>query len=145
MPAAYSYLRFSSPQHATGDSIRRQTQARDTWLAAHPDVKLDASLVMTDAGRSGYNRKDWDTYALAQFVTHVKSGRVPKGSYLRCIEANGYASQMGETHDHGTHSFDADADDHDDRAQEDAAEHAGQDQAGRAQEVGSGIAEAQEG
>jgi DNA invertase Pin-like site-specific DNA recombinase len=82
MPAAYSYLRFSSPQQASGDSIRRQTQARDTWLAAHPDVKLDASLVMTDAGRSGFNRKDWDTYALAQFVAHVKSGRVAKGSYL---------------------------------------------------------------
>ncbi len=82
MPAAYSYLRFSSPQQASGDSIRRQTQARDLWLAARPDVKLDGSLIMTDAGRSGYNRKDWDTYALAQFVAHVKSGRVSKGSYL---------------------------------------------------------------
>jgi DNA invertase Pin-like site-specific DNA recombinase len=79
---AFSYLRFSSPQQATGDSIRRQTQARDTWIVAHPNVKLDSSLVMTDAGRSGFKRANWDTYALAQFVEHVKSGRVAKGSYL---------------------------------------------------------------
>src|SRR5947208_3498002 len=82
MRAAYSYLRFSSPAQATGDSIRRQTQAREQWLAAHPEAHLDASLVMTDAGRSAYRRKDWDTYALARFVEHIKSGRVEPGSYL---------------------------------------------------------------
>jgi DNA invertase Pin-like site-specific DNA recombinase len=82
MPTAYSYLRFSSPQQATGDSIRRQTTARDKWLAEHPDAHLDTSLVMTDAGRSGYKRKDWDAYALAAFVEAIKSGRVAKGSYL---------------------------------------------------------------
>ena len=53
MPLAYSYLRFSSPQQAAGDSIRRQTQSREAWLAVHPAVKLDTSLMMTDAGRSG--------------------------------------------------------------------------------------------
>lgn len=82
MPTAYSYLRFSSPEQAKGDSIRRQTAARDAWLAAHPGVTLDTSLKMTDAGRSGYKRDNWDTYALAEFVELVKKGRVPKGSYL---------------------------------------------------------------
>ncbi len=48
----------------------------------HPDVRLDTSLVMTDAGRSGFKRKDWDTYALARFVECMKSGRVEAGSYL---------------------------------------------------------------
>ena len=37
---------------------------------------------MTDAGRSGYKRKDWDAYALAAFVEAIKTGRVAKGSYL---------------------------------------------------------------
>ena len=82
MPTAYSYLRFSSPQQATGDSIRRQTQSREAWLAAHPAVKLDKSLVMTDAGRSAFRRKDWDTYALARFVDYIKAGQVEAGSYL---------------------------------------------------------------
>jgi DNA invertase Pin-like site-specific DNA recombinase len=83
MPTAYSYLRFSSPEQAKGDSITRQTEARDAWLAEHPDVTLDTALVMTDAGRSGYDRKDgFDTYALGAFVDLVKRGRVPGGSYL---------------------------------------------------------------
>jgi DNA invertase Pin-like site-specific DNA recombinase len=82
MPTAYSYLRFSSPQQATGDSIRRQTQTRDAWLTDHPKVKLDTSLTLVDAGRSGFRRKNWDTYALAQFVKLIKSGRVEAGSYL---------------------------------------------------------------
>ena len=68
MPLAYSYLRFSSPQQSTGDSLRRQIEARENWLAAHPGVVLDESLVMTDAGRSAFKRKEWDTYALARFV-----------------------------------------------------------------------------
>ena len=82
MPTAYSYLRFSSPEQAKGDSIRRQTQARDSWLALHPDVKLDTALKMTDAGRSAYNRTNPETYAMAQFVELVKAGRVKAGSYL---------------------------------------------------------------
>lgn len=82
MPLAFSYLRFSSPQQATGDSIRRQTQARESWLAAHPGIELDKSLKMTDSGRSAFKRKDWDTYALARFVDCIKSGRVEAGSYL---------------------------------------------------------------
>ena len=82
MPLAHSYLRFSSPQQATGDSIRRQTEAREKWLAAHPGVELDHSLVMTDAGRSAFKRQDWATYALAEFVKHIKSGRVESGSFL---------------------------------------------------------------
>jgi DNA invertase Pin-like site-specific DNA recombinase len=79
---AYSYLRFSSPQQSAGDSIRRQTEAREDWLAAHPDVRLDQSLVMTDAGRSAFRREGWDTYALARFVDCIKAGRVRPGSYL---------------------------------------------------------------
>lgn len=81
-PTAYSYLRFSSPQQATGDSIRRQAQARESWLAAHPEIKLDTSLVLTDSGRSAFKRNNWDTYALARFVDCIKSGRVVAGSYL---------------------------------------------------------------
>src|SRR5262245_16301026 len=82
MPVAYSYQRYSSPKQVKGDSIRRQTEAREYWLAAHKGVRLDTALSMTDAGRSGFRRKDWDTYALARFVEHIKSGRVEPGSYL---------------------------------------------------------------
>ena len=82
MPLVYSYMRFSSPQQATGHSLTRQIKERDKWLAEHPGAQLDGSLVMTDAGRSGWRRKDWDTYALAKFIEYIKSGRVEPGSYL---------------------------------------------------------------
>ena len=29
---AYSYIRFSHPDQAKGDSLRRQEEARDAWL-----------------------------------------------------------------------------------------------------------------
>jgi DNA invertase Pin-like site-specific DNA recombinase len=81
-PIAYSYLRFSSPEQAEGDSVRRQTALRDGWLKRHPEVRLDTKLV--DSGVSGYrgehrtNRK----HALASFLDLVERGRVPAGSYL---------------------------------------------------------------
>src|SRR5262245_891964 len=82
MRQAYSYLRFSSPKQADGDSVRRQVQNREAWLKAHPGVQLDGSLVLEDRGRSAFRRQNWDTYALARFVEGVKSGRVDTGSYL---------------------------------------------------------------
>lgn len=82
MPRAFSYLRFSSPQQATGDSIRRQAQARKAWLAQHPEVTFDESLVMEDKGKSAFKRKDFATYALGLFVAHIKAGTVEPGSYL---------------------------------------------------------------
>lgn len=45
-------------------------------------MALDTSLRMTDAGRSAYNRDDFDSYALGEFAAHLKAGRVKKGSYL---------------------------------------------------------------
>ncbi len=38
---AYSYRRFSSPQQATGDSIRRQTENSVAWCKRNK-VTLDA-------------------------------------------------------------------------------------------------------
>src|SRR5262249_3629927 len=84
MTLAYSYLRFSSPEQEKGDSVRRQTQLREDWLKHHPDVTLDQSLALTDRGKSGYSRDEesFASYALGQFVEHVRTGRVPKGSSL---------------------------------------------------------------
>src|SRR5262245_27420116 len=82
MPDAFSYLRFSSPKQAQVDSIRDQDQNRKAWLAASSELMLDTDLVMTDAGRSAFRRKDFATYALGQFVANIKAGRVKPGSYL---------------------------------------------------------------
>jgi DNA invertase Pin-like site-specific DNA recombinase len=83
-PQAYSYLRFSHPTQAEGDSIRRQTELRDGWLARN-NVSLNTDLVLEDRAASafrGAHRKDADRHALAAFLDLVRQGRIPKGSYL---------------------------------------------------------------
>ena len=80
---AFSYLRFSTPEQAKGDSLRRQTDLRDDWLRRHPDAELDTSLRMTDLGVSAFKGKHRsDKAALGRFVAEVEAGRVPPGSYL---------------------------------------------------------------
>src|SRR4051794_2932803 len=81
---AFSYLRFSSSAQSDGDSVRRQSALRDTWLKRHPAVRLDSSLTLADKGVSGFtgeHRKN-KRHALALFLDLVERGRVPAGSYL---------------------------------------------------------------
>src|SRR5262245_30080566 len=86
MSVAYSYRRWSSPEQARGDALRRQTAAAEAWCKRN-DVQLDNTLNMVDAGISafrGANLENPDANALAGFVAAVRLGRVPKGSYLIC-------------------------------------------------------------
>ena len=46
--------------------------AADRWLKDHPDVGLDKALVMTDAGRSAYKRKNKDTYEIGIYILPKK-------------------------------------------------------------------------
>jgi DNA invertase Pin-like site-specific DNA recombinase len=83
-PLAYSYVRFSHPDQANGDSFRRQTDLRNAWIARN-HVTLDTSLTLEDKGVSGYtgeHRDNPDRHALAAFVSLVKKGRIARGSYL---------------------------------------------------------------
>lgn len=81
MRRAYSYIRFSKPDQADGDSLRRQlsqTQAhcqRKGWL-------LDDTLCRHDKGVSAFRGKNATTGALAAFLEDVRTGRVPSGSVL---------------------------------------------------------------
>ena len=81
---AYSYLRFSSPEQAKGDSLRRQTGMRDEWCTRH-SVRLDTSVNMTDAGVSAFtgdHRSNPDRHALAGFLELVRQGKIDRGSYF---------------------------------------------------------------
>src|SRR5262245_60708576 len=83
-PTAYSYIRFSTPEQAAGDSLRRQTEATQDWCRRN-GVHLDESTTRHDLGKSaftGKHRTNPDRNALAAFLKLVESGKVPKGSYL---------------------------------------------------------------
>src|SRR5262245_54109861 len=86
MPAtiAYSYIRFSHPDQAKGDSLRRQTEAAAAWCKRN-NINLDTSITLPDLGKSaftGQQRKNPDRHALAACLKLVEQGRVPRGRYL---------------------------------------------------------------
>lgn len=80
-PRAYSYIRFSTPSQAHGDSQARQTD-RASLYAAEKGLVLDTELTLTDLGVSGYRGKNAKTGALGAFLKAAEDRRVPKGSYL---------------------------------------------------------------
>jgi DNA invertase Pin-like site-specific DNA recombinase len=81
---AYSYIRFSHPDQAKGDSLRRQTEAAADWCKRNK-VKLDTSLTLCDEGASaftGEHRTNPDRHALAAFLELIHQKGVPRGSFL---------------------------------------------------------------
>lgn len=83
-PIAFSYVRFSTPEQAAGDSLARQTTAAQGWCERNK-VTLDASTTLHDLGTSGFkgkHRENPDRNALASFLKAVGAGKVPRGSYL---------------------------------------------------------------
>ncbi|RYE75831.1 MAG: hypothetical protein EOP19_25395, partial [Hyphomicrobiales bacterium] len=80
MVKAYSYIRFSTPEQAKGDSLRRQLEGARKYCAEH-GLELDDSL--RDLGRSAYRGvTSKKNSALGRFLQLVEDGEVPRGSFL---------------------------------------------------------------
>lgn len=77
----YSYIRFSTPEQAMGDSERRQLEAAKECATRH-GLTLDLELRMTDRGLSGYHGDHRKKGMLGAFLKMVEDGEVPKGSIL---------------------------------------------------------------
>lgn len=78
---AYSYIRFSTPQQAEGDSLRRQLDISEKYAAKH-NLEIDDSLRITDLGKSAYTGKHLSEGALGAFLKLVEAGKVEAGSFL---------------------------------------------------------------
>jgi DNA invertase Pin-like site-specific DNA recombinase len=78
---AYSYLRFSTAEQASGDSGRRQLAMAETYAAAH-HLKLDKSLSFRDLGISAYRGRNAKEGALRSFLEAIEHNLVPPGSFL---------------------------------------------------------------
>ncbi len=78
-PRAYSYIRFSTPEQARGDSLRRQTMKAEAWCAER-GIELDDTL--RDLGISAYHGANRTTGALRSFLQMVEKGQIARGSYL---------------------------------------------------------------
>jgi DNA invertase Pin-like site-specific DNA recombinase len=81
MQTVYSYVRFSSPAQAEGDSLRRQTTAAEEYCKKH-GWTLDTSLDLRDLGVSAFRGKNATERKLAAFIAAIDSGRAQPGSIL---------------------------------------------------------------
>lgn len=80
-PKCYSYLRFSTPEQAKGDSSRRQLQLAEDYTSKH-GLELDDTLRLQDMGLSafhGHHRLKGD---LGVFLRLVEEGKIARGSVL---------------------------------------------------------------
>lgn len=83
-PKAYSYIRFSSPEQAKGDSYRRQRAAALDYCAENGLELADTKEYrFFDSGRSAYTGKHvGDEGEFGRFLTLVNEGAIKPGSVL---------------------------------------------------------------
>ena len=81
MTVAFSYLRFSTAEQATGDSRRRQMAMAEKYAAEH-HLRLDASLSFRDLGVSAFRGKNAKEGALRAFLEAIEHNLVPPNSFL---------------------------------------------------------------
>ncbi len=63
VPVAYSFTRFSSPEQAEGDSLRRQTESTKAWCERN-GFHLDTTLALHHIGSAYRGKHRDDKYAL---------------------------------------------------------------------------------
>jgi DNA invertase Pin-like site-specific DNA recombinase len=94
-PRAYSYIRMSTDIQLKGDSLRRQEQLSRQY-ADEFGLDLDVQFQLSDIGYSAYTGENLQSGELGLFLSAVKAGQIPKGSYL-LIEAFDRLSRQAPT------------------------------------------------
>jgi DNA invertase Pin-like site-specific DNA recombinase len=78
---AISYLRFSTPEQALGNSTERQLKAARDYCA-HNGLELDEDLSIADEGLSGYKGHNVEKGSLGHFLNEVRARKIPAGTAL---------------------------------------------------------------
>jgi hypothetical protein len=82
-PKAYSYIRFSKPKQAQGDSERRQSEdINPEKIAKKLDLPLDDKLNLIDRGKSGWKGTHRTEGALGEFEKAIENNEIAQGSVL---------------------------------------------------------------
>lgn len=85
MPSkAYSYIRFSSPEQAKGDSYRRQRALAEAYCEMNGlELATAKEYTFLDKGKSAYSGRNLDDEGqLRRFLDLVENGTIEHGSYL---------------------------------------------------------------
>jgi DNA invertase Pin-like site-specific DNA recombinase len=79
MKSAYSYIRFSSPEQAKGDSFRRQSVNAAKWAQKNGYRIVDE---LTDLGVSAYRGKNAKRGRLGAFLAMIDAKKIEEGFVL---------------------------------------------------------------
>lgn len=77
-PIAYSYIRFSTKEQFSGDSLTRQLQAAKQWCANN-NIEL-SNKNFNDLGISGYSGKQRPD--LSAMLIAIENGHIKQGDYI---------------------------------------------------------------
>lgn len=91
MPTAYSYIRFSSAQQATGASRARQSDMVAKWITDHPAFKLSSDS-FEDLGVSGFSGKHLES-AFGRLLAAIEDGAIKAGDCI-LVEAIDRAGRL---------------------------------------------------
>lgn len=81
MKPAFSYVRFSTPEQAKGDSLRRQMVASKQWCKENGYTLSEQTFF--DPGKSGFKGENVQAKGeLKRFLSLVEAGKIPQGSVL---------------------------------------------------------------
>jgi DNA invertase Pin-like site-specific DNA recombinase/uncharacterized coiled-coil protein SlyX len=78
---AYSYVRFSTPEQARGDSLKRQVKMAEDYAKLH-GLTIDRKLKLRDLGVSSFRGDNAATGALRTFLTAIEKKKVVPNSVL---------------------------------------------------------------
>jgi DNA invertase Pin-like site-specific DNA recombinase len=90
---AYSYVRFSSPEQAKGDSLRRQTELAAAYCKRR-GWRLDDTLTLRDLGVSSFRGENALVGNLGEFLKAVARKTIRPGSVL-IVESIDRISRQG--------------------------------------------------
>src|SRR5437660_720341 len=93
MKTAFSYVRFSNPEQAAGDSLHRQTERAQDYCR-RLGWALDDTLTLRDLGVSAFHGMNAAVGNFRVFLDAIKSGRVAPGSVL-IVESFDRISRQG--------------------------------------------------
>jgi DNA invertase Pin-like site-specific DNA recombinase len=79
MKTAFSYIRFSSPEQARGDSFRRQSEQAEDWAKANG---YRIAKTWKDLGVSSYRGANVKSGQFAEFLRDVAADELPEHSVL---------------------------------------------------------------
>src|SRR5262249_24623738 len=78
---AYSYIRFSTPEQAQGDSLRRQQEKAEEYCRRR-GWAMDTTLTLRDLGMSAFKGANALNGNLATFLEAIERRKVTPGSVL---------------------------------------------------------------